>query len=85
MMRDSDIVAFLQERGSHARYVTSVCTGSLLLGAAGLLRSYRATAHWAVQDLLALLGAKAVAERVVEDRNRIRSAGVTAESTSAFF
>lgn len=78
MMRDSEVLAFLADRGSRARYVVSVCTGSLVLGAAGLLQGYRATSHWNVRDLLPLLGAVPVADRVVIDRNRITGAGVTA-------
>ena len=56
----------------------SVCTGALLLGAAGLLRGYRATTHWLSLDLLPLFGAQPVEERVVIDRNRITGGGVTA-------
>lgn len=78
IMNDPEIVDFLRDRGGRARYVTSVCTGSLLLGAAGLLQGYKATAHWTVRDLLPLLGAKPVDQRVVEDRNRITAGGVTA-------
>jgi cyclohexyl-isocyanide hydratase len=77
-MNDPTTRNFLAKKGKAAKYVTSVCTGSILLGAAGLLRGYRATSHWAVRDLLAQLGAKPVKERVVEDRNRITGAGVTA-------
>jgi cyclohexyl-isocyanide hydratase len=75
---DEELLEFLRARGQHARYVTSVCSGALLLGAAGLLRGYRATTHWLSLDLLALLGADAVHERVVRDRSRITGAGVTA-------
>lgn len=57
--------------------MTSVCTGSLVLGAAGLLQGYRATSHWGSIDQLALLGAEPVSQRVVRDRNRITGAGVT--------
>jgi putative intracellular protease/amidase len=78
MMRDDEVLTFLADRGARARYVTSVCTGSLVLGAAGLLNGYRATSHWATRDLLPLLGAQPVAERVVQDRNRITGGGVTA-------
>ncbi len=78
MMNEPHVVAFLQRVGPNAQYVTSVCTGSLILGAAGLLRGYRATTHWIVHDLLADLGAIPVTERVVIDRNRITGAGVTA-------
>jgi cyclohexyl-isocyanide hydratase len=78
LMNDSKVVGFLQRVGPSADYVTSVCTGALFLGAAGLLRGYRATTHWVVHDLLATLGATPVSERVVVDRNRITGAGVTA-------
>ncbi len=77
-MNDREVLAFLGRVGPSAAYVTSVCTGALVLGAAGLLRGYRATTHWAVRDVLPILGAIPSAERVVEDRNRITGAGVTA-------
>ena len=77
-LRDAQVLAFLADRGSRARLVTSVCTGSLLLGAAGLLRGYRATSHWATHALLAEVGATPVQARVVHDRNRITGAGVSA-------
>jgi len=77
LMDDQETVGFLRERGEKARYVTSVCTGALLLGAAGLLRGYRATGHWYIRDLLGLMGAT-LDERVVVDRNRITGGGVTA-------
>jgi cyclohexyl-isocyanide hydratase len=77
-MGDAALIDFLADRGARAKFVTSVCTGSLLLGAAGLLRGYAATSHWYVRDLLAELGAAPKAERVVLDRNRITGAGVTA-------
>ena len=75
---DEELLGFLRARGERARYITSVCSGALLLGAAGLLRGYRATTHWLSLDLLPLLGAEAVQQRVVRDRNRITGAGVTA-------
>lgn len=75
---DSALLQFVRERGSSARWVTSVCTGALILGAAGLLRGYRATTHWLSLDLLPLYDATPVSERVVVDRNRVTSAGVTA-------
>jgi cyclohexyl-isocyanide hydratase len=78
MMEDARLMAFLRERGATATWVTSVCTGSLLLAAAGLLRGYRATCHWMSLPLLEPLGAIPVAERVVEDRNRLTGAGVSA-------
>ena len=77
-MEDEATLAFLRQRAGAARYITSVCTGALLLGAAGLLRGYRATTHWLSLDLLPLFGAEAVNERVVTDRNRITGGGVTA-------
>lgn len=69
---------FVADRGARAQYVTSVCTGALVLGAAGLLKGYRATTHWAALETLSDCGATPVAERVVRDRNRITGAGVTA-------
>jgi putative intracellular protease/amidase len=77
-MRDPETIAFMRERGGQAKLITSVCTGSLILGAAGLLNGHRATSHWLTLDLLAALGADPVHERVVVDRNRITGAGVTA-------
>lgn len=77
-MEDREILGFLVERESEARYVTSVCTGSLVLGAAGLLRGYRATTHWLSMDHLGMLGAEPTRERVVKDRDRITGGGITA-------
>jgi cyclohexyl-isocyanide hydratase len=77
-LEDDVFLAFLRRQGEQAKYVTAVCTGALLLGAAGLLRGYRATTHWLSLELLPLLGAVPIAERVVVDRNRITGAGVTA-------
>ena len=77
MLEDKTFLAFLRKQGEQARFVTSVCTGAVLLGAAGLLRGYRATTHWLSLDLLRSVGADAVAERVVVDGNRITGAGVT--------
>lgn len=78
LMTDPEVLDWLKERGARARYVTSVCTGALVLGAAGLLKGYRAATHWAFQGLLPLFGATPVEERVVIDRNRITGGGVTA-------
>ena len=75
---DEDVLKFLADRGARARYVTSVCGGSLILGAAGLLRGYRATTHWSGIEALALFGAEYAEGRVVVDRNRITGGGVTA-------
>lgn len=77
-MRDEATISFLADRGSRAKWVTSVCTGSLLLGQAGLLRGYRATSHWIGRPLLKEFGALEVDERVVFDRNRATGAGVSA-------
>lgn len=76
-MQDAQTIAFLEDRGARAKYVTSVCTGSLILGAAGLLQGYRATSHWLTLPALAHFGAIATPGRVVRDRNRITGAGVT--------
>lgn len=77
MIGDPDVLDFVANRGARAKYVTSVCTGALILGAAGLLQGYQATTHWAYRDLLPLVGAEPVQERVVTDRNRITGGGVT--------
>lgn len=77
LMSDSETLCFLRRQAEHAQFITSVCTGSLVLGAAGLLRGYRATSHWGSRDQLALLGAEPVDARVVRDRNRLTGAGVT--------
>jgi cyclohexyl-isocyanide hydratase len=77
LMEDEEVLCFLRQSAAGCRYVTSVCTGSLVLGAAGLLKGYRATSHWASRDQLAMLGAEPVDARVVIDRNRITGAGVT--------
>lgn len=77
-MNDVAVLAYVRAQGETAKYVTSVCTGSLVLAAAGLLKGYRATSLWAVADLLPLMGAQHVDERVVVDRNRITAGGVTA-------
>lgn len=77
LMEDEEVLSFIRAQSKQAKLVTSVCTGSLVLGAAGLLKGYKATTHWASLDQLALLGAEPVNERVVRDRNRITGAGVT--------
>jgi cyclohexyl-isocyanide hydratase len=77
-MNDSEVLEFLADRALRAKYVTSVCSGSLLLGAAGLLKGYKATSHWAARDGLGAFGAEPVDARVVVDRNRITGGGVTA-------
>lgn len=77
-LTDEATLAFLREQGAQAKYVTSVCSGSLVLGAAGLLRGYRSACHWMWRHYLPRFGAVPVAERVVRDRNRISGGGVTA-------
>ncbi|HET7409059.1 MAG TPA: DJ-1/PfpI family protein [Paracoccaceae bacterium] len=77
LMEDEVWREFLVEQAQGAQVMMGVCTGSLVLGAAGLLKGYRATTHWGCHDLLALLGAKPAAERVVIDRDRVTAAGVT--------
>lgn len=77
-MEDASTLEFVRSRGKEAKWLTSVCTGSLLLGKAGLLRGYKATGHWVARDLLAEFGAAVSNERVVRDRNRVTGAGVSA-------
>jgi putative intracellular protease/amidase len=77
-MNDRVVTDFLADRGARAKWVTSVCTGSLVLGAAGLLRGYDATSHWTVVDVLPTLGARYRDARIVTDRNRVTGGGVTA-------
>ncbi len=78
LMDDDEVLGFLLRQSATARYVTSVCTGSLVLGAAGLLKGRRAACHWMSRDQLELLGATPVAERVVVDGSIITGGGVTA-------
>jgi len=77
-LADDETLNYIADAGARAKHVTSVCTGALLLGAAGLLRGYRATTHWRYLDLLREFGARPTPERVVEDRNRLTGGGVTA-------
>lgn len=78
VVEDEVTLAWVREAASGAAWVTSVCTGSLILGAAGLLTGYRATTHWASHHMLARFGAIPVQERIVFDRNRVSGGGVTA-------
>jgi cyclohexyl-isocyanide hydratase len=78
LLQDTPTLTFIRQQALTARYVTSVCTGALLLGAAGLLRGKQATTHWASLDLLAAFGAIAVNARVVRDENLLTGGGVTA-------
>jgi cyclohexyl-isocyanide hydratase len=77
-MKDPALVKWIADRGSRAKLVASVCTGSMLLGQAGLLRGKRATSHWATRALLSEFGATAVDERVVWDGKLVTGAGVSA-------
>ncbi|MBI1252180.1 MAG: DJ-1/PfpI family protein [Alphaproteobacteria bacterium] len=83
-MGDAELIGFLRRQAAGARYVTSVCTGAFLLGAAGLLMGKRATTHWAYRALLPLVGATPVAARVVRDGNVFTGGGVTAGVDFAF-
>lgn len=76
--KDRETLAFVKELGGQSEWITSVCTGSVVLGAAGLLNGYKATSHWLIRDLLTEFGAIPTDQRVVIDRNRITGAGVTA-------
>ncbi|MBU7583586.1 MAG: DJ-1/PfpI family protein [Nostoc sp. TH1S01] len=78
VMRDVEVLTFLQQQAKNAQYVTSVCTGSLILAAAGLLSGYKASCHWMFRECLAAMGITVSNERVVVDRNRITGGGVTA-------
>jgi cyclohexyl-isocyanide hydratase len=78
MVNDEEMLDFLRRQAEGAKYVTSVCTGSLVLGAAGLLKGYRATTHWSAMDCLAPFGATPTNARVCVDRNRVTGGGVTA-------
>ncbi len=78
MMRNDAALAFVRDRAARSRHVTSVCTGSLILGKAGLLAGKRATSHWVTRDILSAFGATPVNERVVVDGNVTTGAGVSA-------
>jgi cyclohexyl-isocyanide hydratase len=78
MVNDEEVLDFLRRQAATAKYITSVCTGSLVLGAAGLLKGFRATTHWTAMDYLAPFGAIPTKTRVCVDRNRVTGGGVTA-------
>jgi cyclohexyl-isocyanide hydratase len=77
-MSDPVLIAFLKEQASQARYITSVCTGAFVLGAAGLLKDKQATTHWAYHSLLLEVGAIPTQGRVVRDGRVFTGGGVTA-------
>lgn len=83
-INDPALMAFVKSQAAKAQYVTSVCTGAFILGAAGLLKGKRATTHWAYHDELAAVGAVPVKERVVRDGNIFTGGGVTAGVDFAF-
>ena len=78
LLEDQETLAFLRRAAAAARYVVGICTGSLVLGAAGLLRGKRAGTHWTARGFLAAFGATPVAERIVVDGNLFTGGGVTA-------
>jgi cyclohexyl-isocyanide hydratase len=78
LLSDEEVLAFLRKQAEGAKFVTSVCTGSLVLGAAGLLRGYRAATHWTAMDSLSAFGATPTKTRVCIDGNRVTGGGVTA-------
>lgn len=78
MVNDAAMLDFLRKQAKGAKYITSVCTGSLVLGAAGLLKGYRAATHWTAMDFLSAFGATPTKTRVCVDRNRVTGGGVTA-------
>src|SRR5215470_152733 len=78
LLNDEEVLDFLRRQAEHAKFITSVCTGSLVLGAAGLLQGYRAATHWTAMDNLAAFGATPTKTRVCIDRNRVTGGGVTA-------
>jgi cyclohexyl-isocyanide hydratase len=84
LMEDEEVLSFLRQQAVGASLVTSVCTGSLLLAAAGLLGGYKATCHWMSLDQLEQFGVEALEDRVVVDRNRITGGGVTSGLDFAF-
>jgi cyclohexyl-isocyanide hydratase len=78
MINDEEVLEFVRRQAKGAKYITSVCTGSLVLGAAGLLQGYKAATHWTAMEFLAAFGAIPTKTRVCVDRNRVTGGGVTA-------
>ena len=78
-MENEGLMAFLKKQAQHAQYITSICTGALILASAGLLDGYKATTHWLSLDVLSLFPkVKVLKRRVIVDRNRLTGGGVTA-------
>lgn len=84
LLSDVQTMDFLRKQGNTARYVTSVCNGALLLGAAGLINGYKSACHWTSRHFLPQFGAEPVVDRVVQDRNRFSGGGVTSGIDFAF-
>ena len=78
LMNDERVLKWIRRAHEGSKWTTSVCTGSLILGAAGLLKGLRATSHWLAYDALRSLGAEAVSDRVVIEGKIITAAGVSA-------
>jgi cyclohexyl-isocyanide hydratase len=78
MINDEEVLDFVRRQAKGAKYITSVCTGSLVLGAAGLLQGYKAATHWTAMEFLSAFGAIPTRTRVCVDRNRVTGGGVTA-------
>jgi cyclohexyl-isocyanide hydratase len=78
LLSDDEVLDFLRAQAKAAKFITSVCTGSLVLGAAGLLKGYRAATHWTAMECLSDFGATPTKTRVCVDRNRVTGGGVTA-------
>ncbi|PJZ54070.1 DJ-1/PfpI family protein [Leptospira adleri] len=85
LMEDYEVLEFLKKKAENSKFITSVCTGSLVLAAAGLLDGYKATTHWLSLDVLKLFPVQISGERFVKDRNRITGGGVTAGIDFALF
>jgi transcriptional regulator GlxA family with amidase domain len=85
LMRDEPVLSWLRSAHESSRFTTSVCTGALVLGAAGILDGMRATTHWAYLDYLGSVGATPVSERVVEDGKVVTAAGVSSGIDMALF
>ena len=77
VMKDDETLDFLKQQSTNAKYITSICTGSMILAAGGLIQGYKSACHWAFRQQLAMFGVEAVPQPVVIDRDRITVAGVT--------